>query len=47
MSGIEKVKVTKGTITKEIQKKDLPIYINMGWRKATNFNDRPTRFDKV
>lgn len=28
---IEKVKVKKGQITKEIMKKDLPQYVALGW----------------
>ncbi len=30
----EKVKIVKGSITKEIQKKDLPLYINLGWHES-------------
>ena len=44
---IEKVKVTNqnGTITKEIQKKDLPQYVAMGWKekKEYNFNQKFTK----
>ena len=43
---IEKVKVTKDTITKEIQKKDLPQYVAMGWREVKAF-EYPQKFTKV
>lgn len=35
---IEKVKVKKGTITKEIQKKDLPQYVALGWLEVKSYN---------
>ena len=41
----EKVKVTKGMITKEIQRKDLPQYVAMGWIevKPSFFNQKFTK----
>lgn len=43
---IEKVKVTKGAITKEIQKKDLPQYVAMGWKEKKEYNFQQ-KFTKV
>lgn len=43
----EKVKVQKGTIVKEIQKKDLPQYIAMGWKEANSFEFKPKTYDKI
>lgn len=34
----EKVKVFKGLITKEIQKKDLPQYVAMGWQEYKGYS---------
>lgn len=46
---IEKVKVRKDLIVKEIQKKDLPQYIAMGWQevKENNFIDYTQKYKKV
>ena len=34
---MDTVKVTKDGIDKEIQKKDLPEYIALGWTEVTNY----------
>ena len=44
---IEKVKVQKGTIVKEIQKKDLPQYIALGWQEVKNYIDYTQKYKKV
>ena len=43
----EKVKVQKGQIIKEIQKKDLPQYISMGWQeyKEISFQQKFTKIN--
>lgn len=33
----EKVKVRKDGVTKEIQKKDLPDYIKLGWQEVKDY----------
>lgn len=38
---IEKVKVSKDGITKEILKKDLPQYISLGWTEVKQFTTIP------
>ena len=39
----EKVKVQKDGITKEIQKKDLPNYVALGWKEVAEFVKSYTR----
>ena len=43
---IEKVKVTKDGITKEILKKDLPLYVTMGWKEVKSF-EIPQKFTTI
>ena len=42
----EKVKVAKQGITKEIQKKDLPQYVAMGWQEVRTYVQTQT-FKKI
>lgn len=44
---IEKVKVTKDGVTKEIQKKDLPQYIAMGWTLYRDYTTPIKQFTRV
>lgn len=44
---VEKVKVQKGDIQKEIQKKDLPKYLALGWVEVVDFYSNLMRVKKV
>lgn len=43
----DKVKVSKNGITKEIQKKDLPEYVAMGWTEITTNTIQPKKVDRI
>lgn len=44
---IEMVKVQKDGVQKEIQKKDLPKYLSMGWTEVVDFYSNIMRVKKV
>ena len=43
----DKVKVSKNGITKEIQKKDLPEYVAMGWRELSSNTIQPKKIERI
>ena len=43
----DKVKVSKNGITKEIQKKDLPEYVAMGWIELSTNTIQPKKIERI
>lgn len=43
----DKVKVSKNGITKEIQKKDLPEYVAMGWIEVSTNIIQPKKIERI
>ena len=43
----DKIKVSKNGITKEIQKKDLPEYVAMGWNEVSTNTIQPKKIERI
>lgn len=43
----DKIKVSKNGITKEIQKKDLPEYVAMGWNEVSSNTIQPKKIERI